>query len=399
MSNQVISEEVSSALVAVFQQNPGVRYMNFSGSNVVERMNSLGPILRCPQLRLYSLNLSLCRLGSSGQLKSLAEALSSMHNPLSELSLTTNNLDVSDMTALAPYLASNTQLTLLDLSMNENLGDASLVLLSEALSRAGHPLQSLAISGIGLTDDAHTALASLVLDDRFKAEFLDISWNLVGLNGVARVANVAARAKSVRELHMMSMKLGTQGLKQFVSGLRENPNTLEVIHFASNYFPEDCTDVFTELLAIAPQLKWVDIMSNTLNVQWISGMKNAINNSHLSILSVQNGVCADEGAQAWAEVLIDNHSLLDLHLSYSNISDAGAIALANALKVNTTLLYLRLDTNEIGYAGAEAILQALQVNKTLLYLDISENDFDANEFDGMAFPDVPNRVIKLFESL
>lgn len=373
--------------------------MNYSGSNVVERMNSLGGILRCPHLKLYSLNLSHCRLGSSGQLKTLAEALSSMHNPISELSLVGNNLDVSDMSALAPYLATNTSLLLLDLSMNENLGNPSLVLLSEALSRAGHPLQSLALSGIGLTDDAHTALASLVLDDRFRAEFLDISWNLVGLNEIARVANVAARAKSVRELHMMSMKLDLQGLKQIVSGLRENPNTLEVIHLSSNYFPETSVELFTELLSVAPQLKWIDIMSNILNSNWINGMRTAINNSNLQILSVQNGICGDEGAQAWAALLMENHTLLDLHLSYSNISDAGAIALANALKVNNTLLYLRLDTNEIGHAGAEAILQALQVNKTLLYLDISENDFDANVFDSISYPDVPNRVVKLFESV
>ena len=384
-------------MVAVFQQNPGVRYMNFSGSNVVERMNKLGPLLSCPHLRLYSLNLSKCGLGPSGQAQNLAAALSGMSAPISELSLTINDLTVSDMAALAPYLASNTSLLLLDLSANERLGDESLVLLSDALGRAGHPLQSLAISGTGLTDDAHEALASLVLDERFKAEFLDISWNIVGINGIARVANVAARAKTVRELHMMSMKLGLQGLKQIVSGLRENPNTLEVLHLSSNYFPDTSSEVFSEMLALVPHLKWLDLMSNSLNAQWVRGMTNALNSSPLTIMSAQNGTCGDDGAQAWADLLQNNHALLDLQLSFSNITDAGAVALANALTVNRTLIYLKLDTNEIGHHGAEALFNALKVNTTLLYLDLSENDFDANEFDHFSFPEVPNRVIKLFE--
>lgn len=399
MSNQIISEEVSNAMASVLHQNPGVRYMNFAGSNVLERLNTLTSILSCPQLKLYSLNLCKLSLGPSGLAKQLGDALSAMVVPIHELSLTVNDLTANDISALSPYLASNTVLTLLDLSVNERLGDESLSLLADALARAGHPLQSLALSGTGLTDASHEALASMVDDERFKVEFLDISWNLVGLNGVSRIANVAARAKTVRELHMMSMKLGLQGLKQIVSGLRDTPNNLEVIHLASNYMPEESAAYFGELFTVAPHLKWVDVMSNSLNANWIRALGPALNASSLTIMSAQNGLCSDDGAQAWAEVLTNNHTLLDLHLSFSNINDTGAFALANALAVNNTLLYLRLDTNEIGHAGAEAILQALQTNKTLLYLDLSENDFDANEFEHISFPDVPNRVVKLFDTM
>lgn len=408
LSNQTISEEVSNAMLTVFKENPSARYMNFMCSNIAERSESLAKVLLCPRLRLYSLNLAYCKLGGEiGQSKpaflQLTQALANMARPLSELSLMANELTIEDVRQLSPFLSTNRSLRLLDLSANPKLGNDSVAVLSSALAQAEHPLQSLAISGIGMTDAGHEALASLVLHENFKCEFLDVSWNplAAGIDITpCHVAYVLGRVKCVRELHIMSMRLGLNGINQLAKGLSERSaeNMLEVLHISSNYVPETSVEAYHTLLRAAPKLKWLDMLSNTLNSNWVKGIAPALNASQVQIVSTQNGGGGDDAALVWASIIAENTSLLDLQLNFNFMTDVGAAAIAAALPKNNTLLYLRLDANEITQAGARAIIDALHKNDSIIYVDLSDNDFDANEFIGATtYPNAPNRIVKLFE--
>jgi len=397
ISNQHLSMELASAMCTVFQANPGVRYINFSGSNIVDRQQYMGKIMSCPRLRLQSLNLSFCKLGGGGAIKELANALLHMSSPVLELSLVGNEMNTQDVQDLSSWLETNTVLKLLDLGMNQKIGRAGLDPLAQALSRAGHPLQSLGLSGIGLNDDSVDALAQLVLDENFKAEFLDVSWNVLGVTGLGNLPSIFGKIKSVRELHCMALKLSPEATRRMIESYRGN-HTIEVLHLASNYISVVSAPMFVELLQECPNMKWLDLVSNDVSPSFISTIHPAINAAHnLTILSLSNCTCNDEGAQILANVLSTNSTLLEVHFNFNNLTDAAAFPIASALKLhNKTLRNLRLDENEIGYDGVQALLEALQYNNSLVYLDLSENDFDPAQYETAppSYPNVPSRVIK-----
>ena len=69
-------------------------------------------------------------------------------------------------------------------------------------------------------------------------------------------------------------------------------------------------------------------------------------------------------------------TLLTLNLSGYGVrfGDHGAEAIAEALRKNSTLVTLDLRSNEIGLAGAQVIADALRKNSTLLTLYLGFND-------------------------
>ena len=69
----------------------------------------------------------------------------------------------------------------------------------------------------------------------------------------------------------------------------------------------------------------------------------------------------------------NDHTLLELDLSYNKIRDGGVTALAEALKGNTTLQVLNLDNNKISAVGATALAHALKGNATLQILYLYNN--------------------------
>ena len=66
----------------------------------------------------------------------------------------------------------------------------------------------------------------------------------------------------------------------------------------------------------------------------------------------------DAGAQALAEALKTNGTLMELNLHNISIGDAGARALAEALKTNNALTTLWLHNNSIGVVGAHTLDEA-----------------------------------------
>ncbi len=91
-----------------------------------------------------------------------------------------------------------------------------------------------------------------------------------------------------------------------------------------------------------------------------------------SIIYLNLGECeiSDRGMLALAKALEVNRSLIFLNLSFNAIWDEGAKAIAGVLSVNHTLTYLCLLANSIMYDGAKAIAEALKINRGLISIDI-----------------------------
>ncbi|KJE96482.1 hypothetical protein CAOG_09007 [Capsaspora owczarzaki ATCC 30864] len=84
----------------------------------------------------------------------------------------------------------------------------------------------------------------------------------------------------------------------------------------------------------------------------------------------------DRVKNASGTLLLDPYHANDPNL----LGDAEAQAIAEALKVNTTLIVLNLDYNQIGNAGAKAIAKALKVNKTVKEICLFYNCIDKRVF-------------------
>ena len=58
-------------------------------------------------------------------------------------------------------------------------------------------------------------------------------------------------------------------------------------------------------------------------------------------------------------------ALKKIDLRHNKIGDEGANALAESLKTNSSLMFLLLSFNQIGPAGEHALLNALKMNSTI----------------------------------
>ncbi|KAF9405385.1 hypothetical protein BGZ94_003571 [Podila epigama] len=93
-------------------------------------------------------------------------------------------------------------------------------------------------------------------------------------------------------------------------------------------------------------------------------------NGTLINLYLQNNSIGDNGSLALSQALKTNSSLTTLDLWGNSIGDNGAQALAEALKRNSTLTTLYLQNNSIGDNGAQALCQGIQMNSSLTTLDL-----------------------------
>ncbi|KAF8927272.1 hypothetical protein BGZ58_010520 [Dissophora ornata] len=113
------------------------------------------------------------------------------------------------------------------------------------------------------------------------------------------------------------------------------------------------------------------LLSSSVQDQVISSI---ITNSPLTTLGV-SGWMRDSGAQALAEALKANSTLVTLFLYQNSIGCSGAQALAEALKVNSTLAILNVSEDSIGSSGAQALAEALKSNSSLTSLDLTDTEW------------------------
>jgi hypothetical protein len=97
----------------------------------------------------------------------------------------------------------------------------------------------------------------------------------------------------------------------------------------------------------------------------------------------QNRIC-DDGAEAFAEALENNKSLITLSIKGGIFTERGLVALGKALQVNNTLqeldiedffvdrFYNTRDYGRVGEAAANALGEALASNTSLKYLSLGE---------------------------
>ncbi|KAM8857367.1 uncharacterized protein ACB058_009071 [Synchiropus picturatus] len=189
----------------------------------------LSSVLSSPSSRLTQLDLSYNYDLKDPGVELLSAGLKSPHCHLETLSLSWCWLSERSGSLLSSVLSSpSSRLTQLDLSYNENLEDPGVELLSAGLKSPYCPLETLSLSGCGISERGCASLASALTSNPSHLRELDLSFNHPGGPGLemlsAGLESPDWRLETLRLDHCGPQRL-TSGLKRYFRPLSLDPDT------------------------------------------------------------------------------------------------------------------------------------------------------------------------------
>ncbi|XP_053719998.1 NACHT, LRR and PYD domains-containing protein 3-like isoform X2 [Synchiropus splendidus] len=346
------SEEALERLLPVVQASKEARLSNCGLS---ERSGSLlSSVLSSPSSSLTHLHLSENNLKDAG-VELLSAGLKSPHCHLETLSLSRCGLSERSGSLLSSVLSSpSSSLTQLDLSVNRDLKDAGVELLSAGLKSPHCHLETLSLSCCGLSERSGSLLSSVLSSPSSSLTQLDLSENRDLKD--AGVELLSAGLKSPH-CHLETLSLSNCGLSErsgsLLSSVLSSPSSsLTQLHLSENW---DLKDAGVELLS--------------------AGLKSP--HCHLETLSLSNCGLSERSGSLLSSVLSSpSSSLTQLDLGYNrDLKDAGVELLSAGLKSpHCHLETLSLIQCRISERGCASLASALTSNPShLRELDLSRN--------------------------
>ncbi|NXE86448.1 LRC34 protein, partial [Menura novaehollandiae] len=231
----------------------------------------------------------------------------------------------------------------------QRVADDDLGVLASVLCQAAF-VTGLDLAYNVLTDAGAKTMATF-LQENSTLRYLNLMFNDIGTSGAELIAGALHRNESLVHLRMTGNKIGNQGGMFFASMLKIN-STLEKLDLG------DCDVGLQCLIAIAIAL------TQNKSLKAI--------NLNRPLLSVQE----DETTVRIAQMLKNNSSLVELHLSKHEMKNFGVERLCEALYENSSLRYLDLSCNKITCDGVKFLGELLKRNQTLEILDLNANQIE-----------------------
>lgn len=242
-------------------------------------------------------------------------------------------------------------------------------------------------------DSLASGVAQFIRSGQSKLTTWYIAGNRLTGEGLLPLTDALADDKQVRQLWLKRNPLRLRGAEALSQLLCTN-HYLQVLDLTTTGLLDEGVEALMTGLTKNQGLQYLYLDGNGITLSGLQHLKGYLlsHKGCLQGLSVGCNRIGDEGARIISEGLMDHPTIKRLVLSSSGIGAKGAEALAELLLANSTLLYLDLGfqnmtaalreaPNRIGSAGAIALAKALRINRTLKSLDITQNQIYQ---DGMA---------------
>ncbi|XP_073716304.1 NACHT, LRR and PYD domains-containing protein 3 [Misgurnus anguillicaudatus] len=270
-----VTDEGCAALASALRSNPHLRDLDLSHNNLSDSgVKLLSDGLKNPNCKLEKLKLRDSDVTDKG-CAALASALRLNPSHLRDLDLSGNDLKDSGVklicdglknpnckletlklcdcgvtdegcAALASALRSNTHLRDLNLSVNKQIRDSGVKLISDGLKNPNCKLEKLKLRRCDVTDEGCAALASALRSNTSHLRELDLSENKLRDSGLKLISDGLKNPNCKLEtLGLWDCGVTDEGCAALASALKSNPSHLRELNLSNN----DLNDSGVKLLS------------------------------------------------------------------------------------------------------------------------------------------------------
>ncbi|XP_055761715.1 NLR family CARD domain-containing protein 3-like isoform X3 [Salvelinus fontinalis] len=284
----------------------------------------------------------------------------------------------------------------LDMS-NNDLKDSGVKLLSAGLGNPHCKLETLKLSGCGVTEEGYAALVSALRSNPNHLRELDLSDNHLGDSIVQHVspgledsiwrleilrlpgcklteascevlASALSSSSHLRELDLSNNDLLDSGVKLLSAGLGNSQCQLEILRLPGCKLTEASCEVLASALSSSSHLRELDLSNNDLLDSGVKLLSAGLGNSQCQLEILRLAFCevTEEGCASLASALKSNPShLRELDLSYNHPGDSGLRLLSAGLEDP----HCRLEKLNVEHGGQYTIKHELRKYGCVLTLD------------------------------
>ena len=282
------------------------------------------------------------------------------------LDLFGNQITDAGVASLSEALKQSTcQLTQLFLSDNQ-ITDDGVASLSEALKQPTCQLTTLDLVSNKITDDGVASLIEALKQSTCKLTELYLNDNQITDDGVASLSEALQQSTcQLRTLVLTGSKITDDGVASLSEALKQPTCQLTTLDLAGNKITDDGVASLSEALKQSTcKLTELYLNANQITDDGVASLSEALKQStcHLTTLDLAGNKITDDGVVSLSEALKQSTcQLATLVLSYNQITDDGVASLREALKQSTCkLTELYVNDNQITDDGVASLSEALK---------------------------------------
>ncbi|XP_066271767.1 NLR family CARD domain-containing protein 4-like [Branchiostoma lanceolatum] len=319
-----------------------------------------------PGLRL-DLRLGFVRFGSPGQTDRLVLVLKNVPI-LRALDLSFTELTPSSLQPLVQGFSHMSLLEELDLSWNDDLGDAGMEVLQVGLSSVPH-LAVLRLRYVGMTAVGMSSLAPYMWHLVGLRE-LDISYNEIGNTGLESLTAILPIFTAMQVLVLCNIGISPTGMRTLVPALCQLTRLIK-LDISDNAIGDPGLECLAAILHHLTAMKVLVLKETGISDRGISSLIKALPHLvQLQVLDVRLNIIGDSGIVSLVQTLCQPSSL-DMEQN-----PPGDKSLTTAPHCNNTLQELNINGNRgVTGAGLGRVAQLISALPALTRLDMSGSLF------------------------
>ena len=278
------------ALIEALEKNQHVTQF-LLGNNIIATTGAkrIAAFIRSHPERIETWYIAGCHI-TTRPFKELADAMAGSSR-ITNVWLKRNPLGTDSVPSLVHLISSAPHLRTLDLE-NTELGDAGVAELFTSLKGKPSALRNIYLNALGLGVRGCRALAEYLDDPASHMESLFLASNPIGDAGMAELAPVLGRHKSLVRISLASTGLTQVGISQLCNALADHPNLLAVDLGASltsiahsqryNYVDGKAVPAIARLIN-APAMRWLGFSRTALSPSELAELKAIVAQSNLVV--------------------------------------------------------------------------------------------------------------------